>query len=121
MDWSDTRQNNWLELSERTFEFAQYARYWFANGDVKTKTQVLATLGSNLTIKDKELVIDGQKSFFLIEKGLQEVREIAKALEPAKSIDEIIQNGVVEALRIAWLGDRDSNPDELVQSQLSYR
>ena len=117
---TNARINNWLELSERTFEFARYARYWFANGDAKAKTQILATLGSNITVKDKELVIDSQKSFFLIEKGLQEVQEVAKRLEPTKSIDELLQSGVVEPLRIAWLGGRESDPDELVQSQLSY-
>lgn len=117
---TDARQNNWLELSERTFEFARDARYWFANGDVKTKTQILATLGSNLTIKDKELVIDGQKSFFLIEKGLNEIRETAQALEPTKNIDELLQNGVVEPLRTAWLGGRDSDPDTDIQSVVAY-
>lgn len=100
---TDARQNNWLELSERTFEFARYARYWFANGDVKTKTQILATLGSDITVKDRELAIDGQKAFFLIEKGLEEVRETAKALEPTKSMDELLQSGVFEPLRSCWL------------------
>ena len=108
---TDTRQNNWMELSERTFEFARYARYWFANGDVKTKTQILATLGSDITVRDRELVIDGYKSFFLIEKGLEEVRETAKALEPTKSLDELLQSGVAEPLRTAWLGDRESDPN----------
>lgn len=46
-----------------------------------------------------------QKSFFLIEKGLEEVRKMVKVLESTKSMDELIQSGVVEPLRTAWLRD----------------
>jgi hypothetical protein len=31
------RVNKWLELSERTFNFAYYCRFWFANGNLKQK------------------------------------------------------------------------------------
>ena len=28
---------DWVELSERTFDFARYAQAWFNNGDMDTK------------------------------------------------------------------------------------
>ena len=48
----------WVELSERTFNFARYARVWFAQGNTETKRAVFACLGSNLTIKDKKVAVD---------------------------------------------------------------
>jgi hypothetical protein len=100
---TNTRMNNWLELSERTFNFACYARHWFEKGDLKIKTRILAALGSNLTIKDKKLWIDGQKPFFLIEKGLEEVKAVSEKFEPAKSVDLSKQTPLLEAVCSYWL------------------
>ena len=47
----------WLELSERTFNFARYARTWFARGDMATKRAIFACLGSHLVIQDQKLAI----------------------------------------------------------------
>ena len=78
----DNKQDEWHDLAVNTFNFACHARHWYANGDFKTKTRILGALGSNLTIKDKKLRIDGIKPFLLIEKGKLEVQEKAKQLEP---------------------------------------
>jgi site-specific DNA recombinase len=45
----------WLELSERTFNFARYARTWFENGSDDTRRAILSCLGSNLVLKDQKL------------------------------------------------------------------
>src|SRR3989344_2973025 len=47
----------WLELSERTFNFARYARTWFARGDMNTKRAIFACLGSHLVIQDRKIAI----------------------------------------------------------------
>ena len=100
---TDTRINNWLELSEKTFNFACYARYWFEKGDIKAKTQILATLGSNLTIKGKKLCIGGQKPFYLIERGMDEVNEILEKFEPAKMVDLTMDSPVFSTVSSTWL------------------
>jgi hypothetical protein len=41
----------WVELSERTFNFARYAQMWFAKGDMQTRRTIFATLGSHLDRK----------------------------------------------------------------------
>ena len=84
IDKLDLRQKEWIELSKETFDFALYARHWFATGDVLTKTRILSKLGSNLTIKDRELHVDGENAFFLIKKGKEEIGEILNSLEPEK-------------------------------------
>ncbi len=63
------RVEQWLSLSEKTFEFACTARAKFAKGDGKIKKEILLTIGSNLTLKDKKLCIEARKPFFLIEKS----------------------------------------------------
>lgn len=100
---TDKRIDSWHELSAKTFNFAHYSRYWFAHGDLKTKTQILAALGSNLTILDKNVVIDGFNHFFLIEKSKKDIVEMAKMLEPEKWLDILGRIDVLEPLRPSWL------------------
>lgn len=99
----DERMEHWHELSVKTFNFACYAKYWFEKGDAKTKTQILATLGSHLLVKDKNLSIDGQKALFLIEKGRKEVENLAQKFAPAKYLDIMANLDSFEPLRLSWL------------------
>lgn len=88
---ADAQVNNWVYLTEETFKFACYARYWFAKGDTKTKTYILSKLGNNLIIKDRKLLIDQSKAFFLIQSGYDSVRSLVTRLEPNKEITTPIQ------------------------------
>jgi site-specific DNA recombinase len=99
----EKRQDEWHELAINTFNFARYARYWFKHGDVKTKTQILGALGSNLRILDKILRVDELNSYFIIAEGKQEVEELAQKLEPAKEIDFTAKTLHLEQLRQCWL------------------
>lgn len=53
----------WLELSERTFNFARYARSWFLNGDSDVRRSILACLGSNLLVEGGKLSIQLRPTF----------------------------------------------------------
>lgn len=71
----------WLELSERTFNFARYARTWFTNGNLETKRAIFACLGSNLILKGQNINVELRKPFKFIfdnlknaEKELVQVR-----------------------------------------------
>ncbi len=113
MKKSDENVNKWVYLTEETFKFACYARYWFAKGDVKTKTTILSKLGNNLTIKDRTLYLDQSKAFFLIEKGYQEAKELAISLEPNKEIITPIQMLSLEPICTSWRRGWDLNPRSL--------
>lgn len=116
----EVRQDEWHELAINTFNFAKYARYWFAHGDLKTKTQILGALGSNLKILDKILRVDDLNSFFIIAEGKEEVEDLARKFEPAKELDLTAQNPHLEQLRQSWLPGLDSNQNKRIQSPLSY-
>ena len=116
----DERQKQWFDQSKDAFDFACTAQYSFAKGDVKSKTYVLSRLGSNLTIKDKTLHVSGENAYFLIEKGKKQIESIVEALEPSKRA-EIAGNLLsFEPIRSTWLRDRDSNPDTILQRDVSY-
>ena len=111
MNDTNARMNNWYDLTEKTFNFAVYARYWFNNGDLKTKTSILAALGSNLMLKDKKLLIDGTKPFFLIEKCLQSLKAEVPEFEPTKNIDFTSQTYAFASVRSLMLRGLDSNQE----------
>ena len=106
---NDANVNKWVYLTEETFKFACYARYWFAKGDVKTKTYIMSKLGNNLTLKDGKLLLDQSKAFFLIEKGYNSVKEMAVSLEPNKEIITPTQMLSLEPICKSWRRMQDSN------------
>lgn len=65
------RNDEWMELTERTFHFATYAKYWFEKGDYETKTIILRSLGQNLVLKDGKLSIEIHKPFESIKSGVE--------------------------------------------------
>jgi len=73
LNGTDQRQQEALELSERTFNFICYARFWLLQGDKKGKRDILTTLGSNLVFKDKILNITAPEPFEIIRKSLASV------------------------------------------------
>jgi site-specific DNA recombinase len=73
-----------LKLSEKTFEFACAVQERFANGDPKIKKEILMTMGSNLTLKDKKLLIEARKPFFILGNTLCPEKPIISPIEPEK-------------------------------------
>lgn len=76
---------DWLELSERTFNFARYARVWFTKGDMDTKRAIFACLGSHLYLGDKKVAITLQPVFKSVFEKLPAVeKELAEVRTPEK-------------------------------------
>jgi site-specific DNA recombinase len=84
---NDTGQriDQWVKLCEQTFEFACVARERFVKGDAETKKEILTTIGSNLTLKDKRLRIEAKKPFFILETSKSGKKSENDAIEPKKS------------------------------------
>ncbi|MDP3779328.1 MAG: recombinase family protein [bacterium] len=76
------RVEHWLELTEKTLEFACSARKWFAEGNMKIKKVILTAIGSNLILKDKKLTIEAKKPFLILEKSLPRMAEAKSTFEP---------------------------------------
>ena len=78
------RVHQWLELTEKTFEFACSAQRWFAKGNPEVKRQILTAIASNLTLKDKKLRIDAKNPFRILEESLPRLVAENWGFEPAK-------------------------------------
>lgn len=109
MQDSKQRQDNWLELSEKTFNFACYARYWFTKGDLQSKREILSTLGSNLTLKDKKLCISAPEPFEILKNARTEAPELFEMLEPKNNRIKPNQNALSGAGSTNLLRGQDSN------------
>lgn len=60
---TEDRARNWLELSEKTFNFACYARKAFVLGGIQEKREILAALGKNFKLKDGKLSLEANSWF----------------------------------------------------------
>ncbi len=67
----------WIELTEKTFNFARYARLWFLNGDSDTRRAILGCLGSNLLLERGKLRIELRPAFQSIFKNNDYVGVVA--------------------------------------------
>lgn len=92
------KMDEWVTLSERTFNFACNARIWFARGDMEAKRAIFACLGSHLLLKDQKVLITLRKPFEFIfenkeaaEKELSMVRT-SKKLDNKRQIASILAN-----------------------------
>jgi len=83
----DKETENWIELSERTFNFARYARAWFINGDIETKKAIFSSLGSDLLLEDRKVAINMRKPFNFIFEGLSNAKNELERLEPLESVE----------------------------------
>lgn len=106
----DQKQYDWIELSRKTFEFACYARYWFHQGDVKTKTQILQLLGQNLKLYNKKVLIDEDNLWWIIEKAKKEIAKLEVRVEPKGKADQPSFNALFDlAIPTLWT-EGESNP-----------
>ena len=110
LDDADKQQEKWIKLAKDTFDFVGHARYWLEHGTVSEKTYVLSKLGSDLRIKNRALELNGEKAYFLIEKGKKEMLDVANRLEPGKYTELSAQLLDFEAVRSVLRRGWDSDP-----------
>jgi len=101
---TEQRAEKWLELTEKTFHFATYARNEFLVGDLKKKKEILMALGQNFLLK-------GEKLTFQAYDWLQPIRETYPTLEaeylglePAKRPLNKAKTEGLASVRARWRG-----------------
>lgn len=102
-------QEDYLELTKQTFDFARYSKYWFQKGSTEEKTQILQSLGYNLRLKDKKILIDQTNPFFFFSRMNEKIEEIKEKIEPRKKIDIKKKPLHLEEVSSIWSGKQDSN------------
>lgn len=90
----DERVDEWMELTEKTFNFAAYAKRWFENGNYETKTSILRALGSDFVLKDQNLYISLAEPLNIIGQGLEKIKLENPTLELNKFTLDKAKTGV---------------------------
>lgn len=86
LDAEDLGADEWIADAEKLFTFAHTARNSFENGDIQTKREILAALGSNLILKDRKLSAVLPKPLTLMEEAHYSFANVIERLEPVGNL-----------------------------------
>jgi len=100
---TEDRAVNWLELTEKTFDFATKAREAFINGNMDTKKDILMAIGQNPTIKDGILRIETNEWLVPIKDTYPKLEEDYLRLEPLQVPVNKERTEVLDPVRLMWL------------------
>ncbi|HAW59716.1 MAG TPA: hypothetical protein DCX03_12060 [Bacteroidales bacterium] len=99
---TESRAEKWLELTEKTFNFACYARKEFILGDLNKKREIFSALGQNFSVKDKKVRIIPNEWFVPIEKAYPALEAEYNRLELDKTLDVATKNERLAQLILSW-------------------
>lgn len=108
---TESRAEKWLELTEKTFNFATYARKAFMGPDLQTKREIFSALGQNFSMKDGKVFINPNEWFVPIEKAYPKLETEYNRLELDETLDISTRNARFAELILSWGGYRESNPN----------
>ncbi len=101
---TEDRAEKWLELTEKTFNFACYARKEFIFGDLKKKREIFSAIGQNFLVKDGKVFISPNEWFVPIEKAYPELELEYNRLELDETLDSATKNERFAHLILEWGG-----------------
>ena len=82
---TNKNEDDWLALTEQTFDFALYAHKAFLFGSIQTKREILSTIvGLNCTMKDHILNIKAVEWLIPIKETYPSIEAKIKAFEPGE-------------------------------------
>ncbi len=105
---TEDRAERWLELTERTFNFATYARMMFLKANemgrqgLELKKEILMALGLNTQIKAGKLYIDKMEWFVPIENRAPLPQKQYLGLELSKKPVTKAQSEALASIRAQW-------------------
>ena len=102
---TEARAEKWLELTERTFNFAAYARTAFLTGGLELKKEILMALGKVPIIKGKKLSIEPNEWFILMKNNYPALEKEYLRLEPMKIGTNEVKTEALASVRARWLRD----------------
>lgn len=99
---TESRAEKWLELTEKTFHFACYARAEFMKKDIKKNREIVNALGLNFSLKDKELKVNKVDWLVPIEKAYPELEAEYNRLELDKTLGNKEKSEAFASLILNW-------------------
>ena len=117
---TEGRADRWLELSERTFNFALYAHSAFLKGGPEVKKEILMALGSNPILNNKKLSIEANSWFARVERDYPALEKEYLRLEPGKEPMNKAKTDALSSVRAHWGARRESNPRDRLHRAAFY-
>lgn len=106
---TETRAEQWLELTEKTFNFATYARNAFITAKGKEglerKKEILLALGKTPIIQDERLFIEANEWFVPIGNDYPALEAEYLGLEPNKMPTNEAKTEALASINARWLRD----------------
>ena len=107
---TESRADRWLELTEKTFQFAAYARKAFIKGGLELKKEILLALGKTPIIQGGKLLIEPNEWLVPIKNDYPALEKEYVRLELSKMPMTKAKSEALTSLRTDWLRGWDSNP-----------
>jgi hypothetical protein len=114
---NDTELKEPLDQSIKAFEFACAIKERFTEGDAEAKKEILTTMASNLSLRDKRLRIEAKKPFFILENELKAEIGVLSPIEPGKNESTLGRKTYSIFLRPSLLGGVDEVRTEMRKAQ----
>jgi hypothetical protein len=99
---TEGRAERWLELTERTFNFATYARKTFLMGGLERKREILMALGKTPIIKNEKLTIEANEWFVPVKNGYPALEKEYLGLELNKTPLNKAKTEALTSVRARW-------------------
>lgn len=99
---TENRAEKWLELTERTFNFACYAHIAFTMGTLDEKREIFAALGQNFYLNGKIVSIEANEWFKPIKEAYPELEAEFKRIELQKYLSNEARNAAFSSLILRW-------------------
>ncbi|KKQ46461.1 MAG: hypothetical protein US63_C0001G0029 [Candidatus Moranbacteria bacterium GW2011_GWC2_37_8] len=107
---TEARAKQWLELTEKTFEFATYARNAFLKGNDTLRKELLLTLGQNQILGNQILTLQAYEWFVPISEDYPKLKAEYVKVRTNKKLSTKAKTDALTSVRAHWSGRRDSNP-----------
>lgn len=105
-----SQKKNWYEEVENVFNISSIAKDRYQNGDKEAKRDVLRSICSNLTIKDKKVTLHLEKPFLIIKEAVDTlIDNYDHMLEPQEKYDPAIILAEMDPQNPTWLPRVDSD------------
>ncbi len=99
---TESRAEKWLELTEKTFNFATYARKEFITGGLDKKREIFVALGQKFSVKDKEVRIDANEWLVPIKNQYPALKAEYERLELDKTLTIPMRKAAFAQLIASW-------------------
>ena len=107
---TEHRAENWLELTEKTFDFITYAAQNYAQEDFEGRRTILQGFGSTFLIRGRKLKMRPHEWLVPIDEHYKELEKEYLCLEPAERVSQSGESPALESIRLRWRREGDSNP-----------